>query len=85
MGIGNDEIYYAIINLIDFITKIPRERNISDTEEFHIRNTIAYLGEVGGIDIGAVGDANDCGNCRTWDEIIDGFKEQWRCGERVAI
>ena len=82
---SNEEIYCAIINLIDYITKIPRERNISDMEEFHIRNTIAYLGEIGGIDIQAVGDANDCGSdCRTWGEVIDGFKEQWRCGQRVG-
>lgn len=34
--------------------------------------------------IGDIADANNCGDCETWNELIDALAEQFRTGERVS-
>ena len=32
-----------------------------------------------------IADANDCGRCDTWQELIDALAELFKSGERIAI
>lgn len=32
-----------------------------------------------------VGDANDCGCCKSWEEVIEGFRELIEKGERIPV
>lgn len=69
--------YCQIVNMIDNIASHGRaatEGEISD---------IKSLAKEYGIEIDSFADANDCGNCFTWEEIIGAFRCLWASGERV--
>lgn len=69
--------YCQIVNMIDNIASHGRaamECEISD---------IKSLAKEYGIEIDSFADANDCGKCFTWEEIIGAFRCLWASGERV--
>ena len=75
------ELYYAAINILDWYTK--EERNISDEHECYLEDIFYKICEIGDIKIEDIADANDCGSCKSWDELVAAFRELWRTGQRV--
>ena len=82
------ELYYAIVNILDWYTKEDRSKG-SDLENIkqHMKvlNTLIALGDLGDHKPSEVADANDCGKCNTWEELITAWRELWKNGERVEI
>ena len=77
------ENYFKIIDIIDGIAKIQRK---ATTEEIKIMNELAKKdGEDIKQYISDLANANDCGDCRTWEDVINAFKELWKNGERVEL
>ena len=35
--------------------------------------------------IADIADANDCGECHTWDQLIDAIRELFEIGDRVPV
>ena len=81
------EIYYAIVNILDYLAK-QKSRVYGFTD---VLNQLAYelirIGEGSSIQevISSIADANDAGGCKTWEEIIDRFRELYKNGERVEV
>lgn len=77
------ENYSKIINIIDDIAKNQRE---ATNQEICIIDTLARE-DNRNVDeyICDLADANDCGVCHTWEEVISAFKELWRNGERIEL
>ena len=77
------ENYFKIIDIIDDIAKSQRE---ATTEEI---NTINVLARENNEDIeefiSDLANANDCGECHTWEDVIKAFRELWGNGERIEI
>lgn len=80
MDNGNVELYYAMVNVLDWYGKkniddwgvsMTIQRILEDIESLSEDNTPQ-----------AVGDANDCGECRMWTDVMKGFRELWKNGER---
>lgn len=69
--------YCQIVNMIDNIASHGRAATTDELRE------IKGLAKEYKIDIGSFADANDCGNCFTWEEIIGAFRCLWASGERV--
>lgn len=80
------EIYYRMLELCDWYAM----RDWGDKDSV-IKPAVSLLltileGIEEGNDPQSVGDANDCGsNCKTWEDVLDGFKELWENGERIPI
>lgn len=71
-------IYYGVVNLIDWAAIEGTEKDRKTVEQI-----LEQIEEMAGIHPAEVGDANDCGECKTWSEVIDGFKELIQSGERI--
>lgn len=69
--------YYMIVNIIDDIAK--KERKATE-HEMTIINGVA---KEAGIYIDDFADANDCGKCYTWEEVVGAFRALWAAGERI--
>jgi len=72
------EIYYAVVNLIDWYVAQQKDRD-------SVEQILKTIESVTGISPAEVGEANDCGLCATWGEVIDGFVELTEAGERVPV
>ena len=72
------QIYYAIMNLLDGIAiseeDIEKYRDILD-------NLLALIDS----DIEDVADANDCGKCTTWEDVVENLRSQYINGNRISI
>ena len=81
---GNAELYYAIVNVIDWFTKDKKRMEDPHGFEFdRVIKTLETLGELGRIYPDEVADANDCGEkCETWNAVIYAFEKLWENGER---
>lgn len=74
------EIYYSVVNLIDwFVTKGQQD------DKATVMSILDQIEEIADIHPSEVGDANDCGVCDTWEEVIDGFQDLIKNGERVPV
>lgn len=77
------ENYNKIVNIIDDIAKNQREATNQEICIMDILakedadNTEEYICDLA--------DANDCGLCYTWEEVISAFKKLWGNGERVEV
>lgn len=71
------ELYYAITNIIDFCAVNGKEL---DKEFIDILDKLA---EKGDLHIEDIADANDCGICTTWQELLAGFCELYKTGNRI--
>lgn len=71
--------YVEIMNLLDKVAL--SNRDLTDEEI----DRLDFLADHGVGDISEIADANDCGYCNTWDELVDALRELHRTGDRVAI
>ena len=71
--------YYMITNIIDYITKNGKR---ATEDELGLIKGIAKEQDIYVEDFA---DANDCGKCYTWEEVIGAFRALWASGERVPI
>ena len=80
-GIKMREIksYYMIVNIIDDIAKNQRKATEHDME------LIKGISKEAGIYVDDFADANDCGKCCTWEEVVGAFRVLWANGERFQI
>lgn len=69
--------YCEIVNMIDNIAKHGRAATTSEMID------IKSMAEEHGIYVDEFADANDCGKCFTWEEVIGAFRCLWASGERV--
>lgn len=80
------EIYFAIINILDYIAK-NSENNINDYNADLLSicsKLLPYIEGENSIDkIRSIADANNCGVCDSFEEIIMSFQEQYELGERI--
>ena len=77
------ESYFRIIDILDDITQSQRE---ATTEEIKTMNELAKKdGEDIKQFISDLANANDCGDCQTWEDVIKAFTELWKNGERVEF
>lgn len=80
----NPEIraYYAVVNIIDWYI------SLTDKKEDTFDKVIALLEQIeleSDINPADVGDANDCGSCESWEDVIDGFQHLTETGERIPV
>lgn len=71
--------YYSILNIIDDIAKHERKAKTIEIE------LIKEIAERAGIYVDDFADANDCGKCFTWEEVIGAFRAMWASGERESL
>ena len=79
MDNGNIELYYAIINILDWYGKEERKL-YTDIDMIEI---LSLLGNMGGFTPEEIGDANDCGECHSWIALANSFRELWKNKERM--
>lgn len=74
------ELYYAIVNIIDYHAK--RKLKL----DARMKEILDTLAEVGHHEISDIADANDAGaDCETWDELVTRFTELMEKGERIPL
>ncbi len=76
--------YYTAVNLIDWF--IAGEwGDYSNKIENKVIELLKWLEANADLSPEDVGDANDCGRCESWKEVIDGFRELTETGERIPV
>lgn len=73
------ETYYQIMNILDDIAL--GNRYLTTTELIQLQD----LSAEGEHSIEDIADANNCGECHTWKELVDCLREQFTNGDRVPI
>jgi len=73
------DYYVDIMNLLDHVALSDRDL----TEEEIDR--LEFLSDHGGGNIPDIADANDCGYCDTWDDLVYALRDLHRTGERISI
>lgn len=86
------ELYYAIVNLLDYWAKHDNELDVIKNMEIitslnSIANLMVDMSEDKTYEevIESVADANDAGGAKTWYEIVQNFKKQYKNGNRVEV
>ena len=77
------ELYYAIMNIVDYLAL--NKNNLSKTRRGELIHILDDLLDMRGDTIKDIADANDCGECHTWDQFIDAIREQFEVGDRVPV
>ena len=72
------ELYYAIMNILNYMAL----NDVSKQEETNLFLSLTYLKDASGHTIEDIADANDCGECHTWREVVEALKELFESGER---
>lgn len=77
----NDYInnYYQIMNILDDVAMNNKPLDMQTI--YQLQN----LASEEGIVIEDIADANDCGECHNWKELVDCLREQFANGERIPI
>ena len=77
--------YVNLMNYLDDKAKANAKLNRVEIEQlnhcidkYNVADSVREL-------INDVADANDCGDCDTWQELVDALAELFKRGERVAI
>ena len=83
------ELYFAIVNIVDFIALSDIDRE-NASELYRILDKLLRIdAEYSEEDINdtfeAIADANDVGGVKTWQEMVQEFKELHKNGERIAV
>lgn len=74
---GCAELYYAMVNIVDYHAKNRFELSLQ------MNTCLNYLSREAEINIADFGGANDVGyDCKTWDEVVDRFTVLFDKGER---
>ena len=73
------ESYYEIMNILDEHAIHNRPLTMQDIMKLH------SLAKENDFTIEDIADANDCGDCHEWTDLLAVLKEQFASGERVPI
>ena len=79
----NMELYYAIMNIVDYLAL--SKNNINKTRRVELIYILDDLLDMRGDTIKDIADANDCGECHTWDQLIDAIRELFETGDRIPV
>lgn len=71
--------YYEIMNILDEHAIHNRPLTLPDIMKLHA------LAKENGHTIEDIADANNCGECHDWNDLLAALKEQFASGERVPI
>lgn len=77
------ELYYAIMNIIDYLAL--NKNTIAPKRQAELIYILDDLLDMRGDTIADIADANDCGECHTWDQLINAIREQFEVGDRVPV
>ena len=79
------EIYYNIMNFLD--NKALNNELLTDVEIYQLNINIARFGlaETATEFIRDLADANDCGDCATWNEVVVALRKLFENGERIRV
>jgi hypothetical protein len=77
------ELYYAIMNIVDYLAL--NKYSLSKERRADLIYILDDLLDMRGDTIEDIADANDCGECQTWNQLIDGIRELFETGERVPV
>jgi len=69
--------YYTIMNTLD--TYAIKGKTLTEKMIMFLD----CLADIDGTTIEEIADANDCGKCKTWNEIVERLTELFRQGERI--
>lgn len=71
------KMYYILVDLIDwYVTGCDKDNFIKLLE---------LIESYGAGSPADVGDANDCGCCKSWEEVIEEIRKLHESGERIPI
>ena len=78
--------YEWYVNLMNFLDECAtNNHNLSTTEKTQLTNSIEkYTGEDVIQLIHDIADANDCGECNSWNELITALRKLHLNGERIS-
>jgi hypothetical protein len=81
------ELYYAIINIVDFLALAEVDK-LDQSELYRILDKLlaidsGYNGMPIDEEFNTIADANDAGGVKTWQEMVEVFKELHEKGERI--
>lgn len=79
----NMELYYAIMNIVDYLAL--NNYNLSQTRREKLIHILNELLGMSGDTIEDIAGANDCGECHTWEQLIDAIRELFETGDRVSV
>lgn len=71
------ELYYAIMNILDYYAK---DEKYLESKMVYLLN---YLALKDNIQISDIADANDCGECKTWPDVVKALSELYKAGDRT--
>ena len=71
------ELYYAIMNILDYYAK---DEKYLESKMVYLLN---YLALKENIQISDIADANDCGKCKTWPDVVKALSELYKTGDRA--
>ncbi len=81
------ELYYAIINIVDFLALAEVDKD-NASELYRILDKLLRIeaeenDETMEENFEGIADANDAGGVKTWQEMVEVFKELHKKGERI--
>ena len=83
LGITPEEIqmqtYYTIVNILDYYA------TTGEVLDSMIIEHLNWLSSKSDNSIEDIGDANDVPNAKTWSDIVNGFKELYKTGDRIRV
>lgn len=79
---GNVELYYAILNILDWYTKDGKRFKTEMGVHLKVMKCLDALEELSDITPQDIAEANDCGECHGWTAVMSEFEKQWKNGER---
>ncbi len=71
--------YYEIMNTLDDLALNNKPLMLPDIIKLHA------LAKENDLTIEDIADANNCGECHEWNELLAALKEQFSSGERVPV
>ena len=74
-------LYYATINIVDYLALY--EDVIPKIKKSKLYRILFELQSITGDTVEDIADANDAGGCKTWNELVNRFKELHKKGERI--
>lgn len=77
------ELYYAIMNIVDYLAL--NKYNLTKARRVELIYILDDLLDMKGDTIEDIADANDCGECHSWDQLIDAIRELFEAGDRVPV
>lgn len=80
------EIYYAIMNILDYLALHERLNEFEKDILYEMCETLVKFQSEDRLDfIHTCSDANDCGICESFQEMVIELRKLFKSGERITI